>query len=48
MVQGITIYAKQANMDLITSMHTIEVNIQEIQSKSTMSEIRVPSICVSI
>ena len=32
--------AKHANMALIISTHTIAINLQEIQSKSTMSEIR--------
>ena len=33
--------AKHASMALIISMHTIAINLQEIQSKSTASEIRV-------
>jgi len=33
--------AKYTNMAMIISMHTIAINLQEIQSKSTVSEIRV-------
>ena len=55
MVQGIDniglafwLLAKHANMALIISMHTIAINLQEIQSKSIVSEIKVLSIYVSI